>query len=86
MRLRFGWMTLAVLLACPLAQAAWWGGGDKLPRPIDSPMLRPKVQEAHKFSGALKRHPAKLQDARWGRQTVIFKPVPKRVGHYMNQR
>ncbi len=54
MRLRAGlWVLGALLLLAGGAEAGIFGGTKKLPKPIDSPILRPKVQEGHK---AGKRH------------------------------
>ena len=36
---------------------AGWVPGKKLPKPIDSPMVRPKLKEAHKPIQKLKNHP-----------------------------
>ena len=52
---------LTVLLGAVAAEAAWWPT-KKLPKPIDSPVVRPKVRERHK-PGNVAKHPPGYQGA-----------------------
>ena len=56
MRIVVGLATLLLLAAAGSADAGWFSNTRKLPKAIDTPVVRPKVQEHHK---ALKkqRHP-----------------------------
>ena len=50
---------------------------DKLPKPIDSPIVRPKIREDHKVGKRAGRHPAQLQRQQWGaewKQILTIKP------------
>jgi cell division protein FtsN len=55
---------------------------DKLPKPIDSPIVRPKAREDHKVGKRAGRHPSKVQRQEWGtewQRTLSLKrahPVP----------
>lgn len=65
MKLRFA--ALAVILAVGSASAAdaailGLGGKKKFPKPIDSPVVRPKVKESHK-TGARVKHLSQSSDA-----------------------
>jgi hypothetical protein len=51
-----GLVALGLLLGASGAEAGLFGSKKKLPRPIDSPIVRPKVQEGHK-PGKRQRHP-----------------------------
>jgi len=57
MKVMVGLVALGLLLGASGAEAGLFGSKKKLPRPIDSPVLRPKVQEGHK-PGKRQRHPA----------------------------
>jgi hypothetical protein len=49
--------TALLVFAGASADAAWFGlGGNRLPKPIDTPRIRPKVREDHKV-GKKQRHP-----------------------------
>ncbi len=41
---------------------------DKLPKPIDSPIVRPKIREDHKVGKRAGRHPAQFQRSDWGNE------------------
>ena len=55
---------------------------DKLPKPIDSPIVRPKTREDHKVGKRTGRHPRQFQRPEWGAQwheTLSLKrphPIP----------
>jgi hypothetical protein len=66
MKVLTGLLLAAVLLA-PAAEAGLFGGGSKkLPRPIDSPSVRPKVREDHKLGKRGGVHPRRGLDPMWG--------------------
>ncbi len=49
------------------AQAGWfWGGKAKLPKAIDSPILRPKVKDGHKVAPHVRKQPDKYNSLSWG--------------------
>ena len=72
------------LLGSGVADAGWFKGTNSLPRPIDSPVVRPKLQEDHKITHNLR--PRLKEDGRigWGAQwNQIFRlPETRPVGHY----
>jgi hypothetical protein len=55
---------------------------DKLPKPIDSPIVRPKTREDHKVGKRAGRHPSQFQRPDWGtewKETLSLKrphPIP----------
>ncbi len=55
---------------------------DRLPKPIDSPIVRPKIREDHKVGKRGGRHPQQYQRASWGtlwKETLSLKrphPIP----------
>jgi len=55
---------------------------DKLPKPIDSPIVRPKLREDHKVGKRVGRHPSQYQRPGWGaewKETLSLKrphPIP----------
>jgi hypothetical protein len=57
MKLAIALATVLVLLGASSADAAWFGLGYRLPKPIDTPIIRPKVKDTHKY-GKKQRHPA----------------------------
>ncbi len=54
MKLAAGCTVFLLFLAGSGADAGWFS--KKLPKPIDSPMVRPKLKEGHK-PGKVHRHP-----------------------------
>jgi hypothetical protein len=63
-----------LLLSSAGAQAGIFShshSNDKLPKPIDHPIVRPKVREDHKVGKKAGRHPSEMQrseyGAEWGR-------------------
>jgi hypothetical protein len=52
---------LVTLLLGASAAHAGWVPSKKLPKPIDSPMVRPKLKESHKPLQKLKMHPPGAQ-------------------------
>lgn len=60
---------------------------DKLPKPIDSPIVRPKVREDHKVGKRAGRHPSQFQRPEWGAQwkeTLSLKR-PHPIPNYLKQ-
>lgn len=49
---------LLLLLGASATNAATWYPTKKLPKPIDHPILRPKLQEGHKPGNKAKHPPA----------------------------
>jgi hypothetical protein len=48
-------------------QAGWFGGGNsKLPKAIDTPILRPKVKDGHKVAPHVRKQPDKYNRPSWG--------------------
>ena len=52
---------VAVFLGAGVAEAGWWPT-KKLPKPIDTPYIRPKVKEGHK-PGNKAKHPPSFNSA-----------------------
>jgi hypothetical protein len=85
MRLLGGCLALAaLLLGGSGAEAGLFGKKDKLPKPIDSPVLRPKVKESHKIKKS--HHPSRYQKDSWGATTQeqVFRHPSRPVPHYLN--
>ena len=63
-----GGVLLIVFLGASSADAWPWSRKGarraKLPKPIDSPVVRPKADDSHKKG--LKQHPSRYQHAEWG--------------------
>jgi hypothetical protein len=61
-------LAVAVLgLSVASADAGWLGGGGrKLPKPIDSPIVRPKVSYRHKVAPHVRGERAKYNQPTWG--------------------
>jgi hypothetical protein len=54
-------------LSAASAQAGWFGGGGgKLPKAIDSPILRPKVKLSHKVAPHVRHESGKYSSPSWG--------------------
>jgi hypothetical protein len=72
--------------------AVLWGSGAEAgifkkknpqPKAIDTPYVRPKIDDAHKFGHHGGRH--RERPLEWGgKWEQIFAPHPIRVGHYMD--
>jgi hypothetical protein len=74
-------LALGFLFAAHSAQAGIFGNGDKLPTPVDYPIVRPKLKETHKIPQVV--HPAKYEKASWG-APKYFTPV-RPMAHYQTQ-
>jgi hypothetical protein len=57
-----GFLALA-LLAVPAVEAKV-----KLPKPIDSPIVRPKIREDHKPGKRTGNHPSRYERVEWGNE------------------
>jgi hypothetical protein len=64
-------VSMFFLLAAPGAEA--WPGKRKLPRPVDSPIVRPKVQEHHKAGKRRGRHNEAYYRPGWGEEKTVYK-------------
>ncbi len=57
---------LGLLLVATAAEAGWFSRRNDSPKAVDSPIVRPKVKDAHKF-GQMVHHPgAKYRHPEWG--------------------
>ena len=56
------------LLSSAGAEAGLFSSKSKLPKPIDSPIVRPKVRDDHKAGKRAGKHPAAIRPARLGRE------------------
>lgn len=81
MKLLTGCLMLIVLLG-PTSADAWpWSRRErKLPKPIDSPVVRPRGKEAHK-PGNRQRHTARVEGAGWGREARLMRSEPPHSIH-----
>jgi hypothetical protein len=59
---RLAGLLVFTLLAAPAVEAA----RVKLPKPIDSPVVRPKVRDDHKPGKRAGDHPARYERIEWG--------------------
>jgi hypothetical protein len=75
-------LALGFLLMGSSAQAGLFGSNDKLPKPVDYPIVRPKLKETHKIPHMV--HPAKYQSHQWGAVRIDRSP-PRPLAHYMTQ-
>lgn len=81
-------MTLRIAIAV-LGLALWAGtaaadhGNDgKLPKPIDSPLVRPKVGEVHKVKAKVRSNP--YERISWGSEwKLIFHHPVRNLPHYL---
>jgi hypothetical protein len=75
------------LLSSAGAEAGLFGGRSKLPKPIDSPVVRPKTRDDHKQGKRVGRHPQQYLRPEWGaiwKQTLDVKRYHK-VPDYLKQ-
>ena len=79
MKVLIGGVLLVVFLGASSADAWPWSrkgrSRDKLPKPIDYPIVRPKADDAHKI-GYKKRHPSRYQRHEWGSEMHRFTKTP----------
>jgi hypothetical protein len=54
------------LLSSAGAEAGLFSSRRKLPKPIDSPVVRPKVRDDHKAGKRTGRHPSNVSRPDWG--------------------
>ena len=85
MKVLIGGVLLVVFLGATSADAWPWSKRgprrDKLPKPIDYPVVRPKADDSHKF-GNRKKHPSAYQAHEWGSEMGRFvkrRDNPKRT-------
>jgi hypothetical protein len=71
MRLISAAVAALVLFSATGLQAWPWSSKRKLPRALDSPIVRPKGQEHHKAGKRAGRHSAANTDARWGTEKSV---------------
>ena len=81
MKLLTGCLMLTVLLGATSADAWPWSRKErKLPKAIDSPILRPKAKEGHK-PGNRQRHTSRVEQAGWGREAQLLRSEPPHRTH-----
>jgi hypothetical protein len=81
MKVLIGGVLLCAFLGASTAEAWPWSNrkkSTKLPRPIDTPIIRPKADDSHK-SNSHKRHPERLQRHEWGSEMGRFMRQPQHV-------
>ena len=67
MRSRLALMVLVAGLISSSSEAGWFGNSTKLPKPIDSPVVRPKLKETHKMGAhSLAPSKSKYGSPTWG--------------------
>lgn len=78
MKVLIGGVLLVVFLGASSADAWPWSrkgrSRDKLPKPIDHPVVRPKADDSHKVG--YKKHPSRYQRQEWGSEMHRFLKVP----------
>ena len=70
-----GVLILAFLGASGADAWPWSNKGkrrEKLPRPIDYPIVRPRADDSHKHGGGRMHHPAQYQRPEWGSEMGRF--------------
>ncbi len=55
-----------LLLGSAAAEAGIFSKQERLPKPIDHPIIRPKMRDDHKAGKRLGRHPSELLRPEWG--------------------
>jgi len=60
---------------------------NKLPKPIDHPIVRPKVREDHKVGKRAGRHPSELIRPQWGAEwhQILDLKRPHPIPEYLKQ-
>lgn len=79
-------IALGLLLLASTTEAGWLGWARRTERPpqaLDSPIIRPKVQEAHKQGHRVGRHSVKYLRWEWGREQILIKPAPGHFDHFL---
>ena len=78
-------MAVLMLFSVTSAQAGWFGTGKpSLPKPVDSPIVRPKVKEDHKAACHVRTLVKKYNSATWGANWgQVFKDRPRPVKPYL---
>jgi hypothetical protein len=66
-------MTGILLLSASAADAWPWSRKSKFPRAIDSPVVRPKVQQGHKAGKQGGRHDDKFTRQGWGEDKAVYR-------------
>jgi hypothetical protein len=80
MKVLIGGVLLVAFLGASSAEAWPWSrkgrSRDKLPKPIDYPIIRPKADDSHKI-GSKGRHPSRYQRHEWGSEMGRFMKRPQ---------
>jgi len=66
MRLAVAGLALLLLGGASAEAGIFSSGKDKLPKPIDHPIVRPKVKEDHKVGKRAGRHPSEFHSSEYG--------------------
>lgn len=82
MKLLTASLALGCLLAGSSVQAGLFRSEEKLPKPVDYPVVRPKVKETHKVPHML--HTSQYQKQGWGLVKFGHNP-PRPLGHQQLQ-
>jgi hypothetical protein len=85
MRLVGGSLALAALLfSGGCAGTGLFSSRDRLPKPIDSPVVRPNLKDSHKVKKA--HHPSRYEKPSWGSdQERQFDSHARPLPHYQEQ-
>jgi hypothetical protein len=81
-------VAVSLLLLLTASGVEAWPGRrhPKLPRAIDSPIVRPKVQEGHKAGKKSGRHPSAYERHGWGLDKGVYKsPRMPQVHSWLTQ-
>ena len=82
MTLRIAVVVLGLALWANGADAAHWND-EKLPKPIDHPIVRPKLKEGHKVTPKL-RYNNPYERVTWGSEwKKIFRTQSRGMPHYL---
>ena len=75
------------LLLLSASGADAWPGSHKhkFPRPLDSPIVRPKTQEGHKAGKQGGRHPERYQRMSWGAEKNVYRMKPPQLHSWLYQ-
>jgi hypothetical protein len=85
--MRLAAVAVSVLVLLGAAGTEAWAGTRKLPKPLDSPIVRAKVQEHHKPGKRNGRHSAANDHPNWGREKAVYtsKQQPTPIKDYLYQ-
>ena len=72
MKTRMALLVVGLLWAGSAADAGWLHSEPKLPKAVDSPVVRPKLSYDHTYGHYVMHGPAKYYDPLWGKHRKLL--------------